>query len=543
MKPSIERATSLVTGILLLALSLGLGACRPVQPVAVEVVALGAQGGELIVALNSDIVAVDPAFASDVMTNQVVNQISEPLLKYNPDGTLAPHLAERWENPDPLTYIYHIRQGVTFHDGTPLTVDDVLFSMERIRNPETASYLAWMYQNVDTIEQTGAWTIQVTLKQPDALWQYVPATSAGLVISNAYYAAHQANFGKPEGGLLGTGPFQFVSWATGSEVVLKRYDQYWDKANGGPYLDRIVFKVVPDSTTRIVGLKTGELHLALGPAVPSDQLPVIRQMDQVDLTFADSTVIIFIAFNTQRPPFDNRNVRQALSYALDKAQFTQTVFGEAGVVARSPVPPALWTFEHEKSQAAYEQLPTYEHNLEQAQQLLAESGVADQLNGKVIVTYDDPAVVAQALALQGAAAELGFDLQVQKLPIAEYMTIFFGGARDYDILVSGWAPDFPDPAAVLVQGFHSSKVGEGGTNLGNYRNPTVDRLLDEQNALTDKVKRADLLLQVQQIVVEDAVWILLSYPKPPMALNKKFTGYTILPLYGWDPYARNIKKQ
>jgi peptide/nickel transport system substrate-binding protein len=265
--------------------------------------------GELVVGLQGDITAVDPAFAYDFTANPVVCQITEGLLKFENGETLAPNLAERWENPDPLTYIYYLRQDVTFQDGTPMTADDVIFSMERIRNPETASYVGWMYANVDTIEKTDEWTITVKLKQPDALWQYVPATTAGHVISKAYFDANAETFGKPEGGLLGTGPFKFVSWSTGSEIVMEKYDGYWDKANGGPYLDRVVFKILPEATTRVAGLQTGEVHALLGTdGTPADQLPIAMGMDNVTVDFQDSYLTYFLAFNTQRPPFDNAQV-------------------------------------------------------------------------------------------------------------------------------------------------------------------------------------------------------------------------------------------
>lgn len=499
-------------------------------------------GGELTIALEGDIVAADPAFAYDFTANQVVNQISEGLLKFKDGATMEPNLAESWENPDPLTYIYKIRQGVTFQDGSPMTIDDVIFSMERTRNSETASYLGWMYGSVDKIEKMDDWTIKVTLKQPDALWQYVPATTAGHVISQAYYEAHKDNFGKPEGGLLGTGPFKFVSWATGSEIILERYDNYWDKAHGGPYLERLIYKILPEATTRVAGLQTGELGMVLY-AVPPDQLPVVRQMEEVEVSLVDSFLNDWIAFNTQRPPFDNVKVRQALNYAVDKAQVTTTLLGDAGLVARAvPVGPVMWVFAKEKWEAAYAELPSYERDLDQAKQLLAESGVGDQLNGKVITTDENPVRLGQALALQAAAAELGVELEIQKVPYQETITLFFGGARDYDIAVSAWGSDFPDPSGNMLPVFHSRNTGDGGSNFANYKNDEVDKLLDEQNSLTDNAKRAELMIQVEQILAEDSPWIVFDHPKQILALNKAYSGYDITPLWYWDAFAKNIKK-
>ncbi len=501
--------------------------------------------GELVVGLQGDIVAVDPVYAYDFTANPVVCQITEGLLRFENGETLAPNLAESWENPDPLTYIYHLRQDVTFQDGSPMTIDDVIFSMERTRNPETASYVGWMYDSVDTIEKVDDWTIKVSLKQPDALWQYVPATTAGHVISKAYYEAHKDTFGKPEGGLLGTGPFKFMSWSTGSEIDLEKYDGYWNKANGGPYLDKLTFKILPEATTRIAGLQTGEVQALLGTdSTPADQLPIAMKMDNITVDFQDSYLTYFIAFNTQRPPFDNVKVRQALNYALDKVLLTQNLYpvSDAVSVAKAvDVMPRLWTFEKDKWQAAYDALPDYAFDMDKAKQLLEESGVADELNGKVITTDENPLTLGMALALQAAAAELGYELEINKVTFQESISLAFSGARDYDILPIPWGSDFPDPSGNLLPVFHSRYVGDGGSNFGNYVNPEVDKLLDDANSLTDNAERTDLMVQAEQIIAQDSPWIVILHPKQTFVLNNDFEGYTITPLWYWDAFAKDIK--
>ncbi len=501
-----------------------------------------ASGGEIVVGLEGDIVAVDPAFNYDFTTSQVVNQIAEGLLKFENGSTLAPNLAESWENPDPLTYIYKIRQGVTFHDGSPMTMADVIFSMERHRNPDTASYVGWMYDKVDKIEPVDDWTLKVTLKEPDAFWRYVPATSAAHVISKAHFEANAENYGKPEAGAIGTGPFKFVSWSAGSEVVIERNDNYWNKANGGPYLDRITYKILPEATTRVAGLQTGELNMVVW-ALPADQLPVVQQMEKVNLTMSDSYMNDYISFNCQRPPFDNVKVRQALNYAVDKAQVVKTLQGEAALLGRAvPVGPRIWAFEKELWQEAYDALPAYEKDLEKAKQLLAESGVADQLNGKVITTDENPVRLGQALAFQAAAAEIGVQLEVSKVTFQENTTLEFSGERNYDILVNNWGADFPDPAGNLVPLFHSSNTGDGGANAQNYKNPDVDKLLDEQGKLIDQTERAKLMIQAEKLIAADSPMIMFDHPKMPMALDKAYTGYDMSPLWYWEAFMTNVRK-
>jgi peptide/nickel transport system substrate-binding protein len=517
---------------LVLLITILLVACDPIQaPAPLSVV----QGGELVVALATDIVALDPAFAYDEATSPVVNQITEGLLKFNPDGTLAPNLAESWEIQDPLTYVYTLRQGVTFHDGSPLTADDVLFSLERARNPATGSPMLGMYMNVDRIEKVDDWTIQVRLKQPDALWQYVPATAAGHILSLAHYTAHKETFGQAAAGLLGTGPFKFVSWTPNTAIVLVRNDQYWDKANGGPYLDRVTFKIVPDLAARTAGFQTGELHMGISLGLPD---LAARQLEQVAYTETGSYFVGYLAFNTQRPPFDNLKVRQALGHLLDMTQVAPAIAGPSTVAIHGPVPPALWTFERAKWQAADDQLPRQERDLEKARQLLAESGVADQLNGKTILVADITPEGPLVEAFVAAAAELGIQFEVKTLPGLDLFALISSGEHEYDIVTSAWWSDFPDPAGNLMPNFHT-----GGWNLANYSNSEVDRLLDEQTGLLDPAQRTPLLLKAQQMIMDDVPWVGLWHPKVGMALNKAFTGYMITPLWSWDAYAKDIKQQ
>ncbi|MEK4029705.1 ABC transporter substrate-binding protein [Pseudobacillus sp. FSL P4-0506] len=495
-------------------------------------------GGTVTIGIAQDAVAIDPAFSYDFATGPVVNSITEGLLKFDKNGELLPNLAKEWENPDEKTYIYHIRDDVTFSDGSPMTMEDVMFSMERIKDPATASYVGWMYENVEKIEQDGDWTIKVTLSEPDALWQYVPATTAGHVISKKYFEEHKENFGKPEGGLLGTGSFKFVSWQTGSEIVLEKNENYWNK-EGGPYVDKAVFKVIPEGTTRITGLKTGQLNIAT--ELPLDLVEKIKEMDNVRLDTSDSYLIDGIEFNTQRKPFDDPKVRQAMNYALDKDKILKQIVKDAGIPAEgSTVPPVMWTFSKDKWEAAKKELPDYSSNIKKAKKLLAESSVPNGFKA-TISTDGDSLRMNAALALQAAVKPLGIELEVEKLTGEELMTRTFGGARDYDIAVQNWGSDFPDPSGNLSPLFHSANTADGGANYANYKNPEVDKLLEEQNKLIDHDKRAELMIQAQKIIAEDSPWITLSHQKQMMAMTNNVEGYHITPLWYWDDILKNIK--
>jgi len=290
------------------------------------------KGGVLKVGLVGDVGAVDPAFSYDFTTGAVVPQITEGLLRFDQEMKLEPALAESWENPDSLTYIYHLRPGVKFSDGTPMTIDDVVFSMERIRNPETASQLGWVYANVDTITKVDEDTVEVKLAKPDALWQYGVATSAAHVISQKYFEANKEKFGKPDGPPVGTGPFMVAEWQPGTEIVLEPNPYYWDSANG-PWLDQVVYKVLPEATARTVALKTGDIDITLGPdSIAIDQFSIVEALPNVTLHKNIGFQVDYVVFNCQREPFTDPKVRQAFYYALD----VQSIVNEIVKTAESP---------------------------------------------------------------------------------------------------------------------------------------------------------------------------------------------------------------
>ena len=198
-------------------------------------------GGSIVAVVEGEPTSVDPAFDYDFVSGLATSSITEPLLKFcEGDTALCPNLASDWTvSEDGLTYTMTIRQGVTFHDGSPMTVDDVIFSLNRVRDPELGSYVGWMLANVADVTAPDEQTVVITLSQPDALLEYALASTAAHVVSKAFVESVGEDYGTPGVGSIGTGPFKFVEWVSGDYQKLARNDDYWDKASGGPYLDEI----------------------------------------------------------------------------------------------------------------------------------------------------------------------------------------------------------------------------------------------------------------------------------------------------------------
>jgi peptide/nickel transport system substrate-binding protein len=419
-----------------------------------------------------------------------------------------------------------------------VTIDDVLFSMERVKDPKTASYVGWMYQSVKSITKVDAQTVKVTLTKPDALWQYVGATTGASIIKKSYALEQGKKFGKPDGGVMATGPYKFTSWTTGQEVVIERNDTYWNAKAGGPYLDKITFKIIPEPTTQIAGLKTGEINLLIG--VPLNLLPVAKGISSVTTVLEPSFLFDFIGFNTGRKPFNDVKVRQALTLAFDKQKLFDAIVKDAGTFPKNtPVNPALWIAEKAKWDAAYKALPDGKYDLAKAKALLASSSAKKGFTA-TITTDNGPVHLNAAIALQSAAKNLGITLNVKKVTVEELNTKSFSKDRDYDIIVQMWGSDFPDASGNLRPLFASANRGDGGSNFANYSNPKVDALLEQQNQLTDPAKRAQLMIQVQSILANEVPMIVLNYQKNIAAISKNYKGFKLNPLWYWDGFLKDV---
>ena len=287
-------------------------------------------------ALEGDVRGLEPALAYDFTANPVACNISEGLLKFTPEGELEPLIAEKWEQTDAVTYVYALRDGVVFSDGSPVTIDDVVASIARVRDPEVAGPLAWMYDNPGaTVEKTDEKTITITLATPSALFRYVPATTAGHVVPAAAIAKYGADFLRNP---VGTGPYTLASWEAGSQIVLEKNANYWQE--GKPYFEKFVYKIVQEGTTRVTGLKTGEIDMFT--QVPPDQIETVMSFDNVNMQDVVGYTIERVDLRNDKPPFNDVKIRKAVSYATPLADIIEKIVGVNGVQSHNTaVPPNM----------------------------------------------------------------------------------------------------------------------------------------------------------------------------------------------------------
>ena len=499
----------------------------------------------LTIGLYSEIISLDSAFAYDFVTNPVVIQITEGLLYYDENDELQCGLAENWESVDDVTYVYNVRDDVNFSDGTPMTMDDVMFSIERYQDPDVASYVAWMYDNVESIEVTGDWQFTVHLSQPDALWEHTFATTAGHIHSKAYVEAHPDDYGTPEGGVLGTGPYEYVSWDVGSQITMKYNENYWDKSVN-PQIKNLVFQIVEEDTTRVMASTSGQIDINL--STPVEMIEDVTSSDTVALTKIASAGLEFLSFNCAKAPFDDVNARRAVAYAIDEVALQENVIRDFGTPTNGiPVPESLFLFESDTWKTYETTCQNYAFDLEAAKAALAASAYPEGFDCTLLI--DEKSMNNSiALVIQQSLAEIGINVTIEKVSNDEVVSYQFGsgidenGVRPYEFALFEWSSDFPDPSGVLTPLYASWNSGDGGSNSCAYSNEEVDSLLLAQAASTDEAERTSLMLQALDIINDEVPNYVYTHQNWLFTVNNRVTGgvANLTGTWFWNLFVKNI---
>ncbi|MDR1231223.1 MAG: ABC transporter substrate-binding protein [Spirochaetaceae bacterium] len=520
-----------------------------VMVLSVSLVFAGARtdrGGTFTVALSEDIQSLDPGTAWNFVDNQVTNQIAEGLVSFDAHSNIVPALAKSWRQVDDLTYVYDVRDDIVFSDGSRMTMDDVLFSFERARDPEGGTWFADFYADVASFSVSG-WQFTIKLGKPNAIFKFVPATGAGRIISKAHYEkVGKDKFGAPDGGVIGTGPFVYKSWSSGQEVVLTKNTNYWNAAvRDANIIDTLVFKVIPDDTTRVIALQNGSVDFSVN--IPVTSLGTLESDKRVKLTVVGAYTMQTLGFNTQRAPMSDRSVRQAVSHALDLQNFQRNILKSAGFAGTIlPFGPALYGENAARWQAYLNTASKYDFNLARARELLAQSAYPNGFNATLIVS-DNSLANSRALFVQESLKQININVEIIRLSGEEHDNYQAGGVvdangrRDYDMLLGGWEADYPDIYSNVGTLLVSSQA-EDGYNSAAYVNPQVDALIEQQLRVNDAAARFEVQKQLMDIVVGDTPYIPFDYTTRQSVLNNKYTGLEISPAWLWVLPVQNIRR-
>ena len=446
----------------------------------------------LVMLIESSPTNLDPRIGIDAQSENIDNLIFDDLLSKGDDLNVAPGLAERWEIPDPLTYIFHLRYGVTFHDGRPLTSRDVKWTFESLLQGKIRSTKAANYRFIDRLEAPDDWTVVFHLKEPDAtlLWNI----SDGAIGVVPFGSGDEMTLHP-----IGSGPFKFVSAETDRELVLERNGDYW---GGPPKLARVRFAVVPDETTEALELRKGSGDIAINSLTP-DTVVTLERNPNIRVERGGGTRLAYLGFNLRDPILKDSRVRQAIAYAVDRRAMIEYLWRGLAQPARSILPAQSWAYNGD--------VPGYEHDPEKAKQILDAAGypVVNGVRFRITMkTSTDANTRLMVAVMQQQLREVGIALDIRSFEFATFFSDVQHGA--FQMYGLRWIGANEDPD-IFEYAFHSSKFPPNGANRNYYSNPKVDALIDKARQETDPRARKPLYAEVQSILAQDLPYINLWY--------------------------------
>ncbi|MFI6981564.1 ABC transporter substrate-binding protein [Embleya sp. NPDC050154] len=461
---------------------------------------------------------LDYLYAWDYPINTVLANVCEQFLRTTPDMKIEPGLATSYTNPDPLTWVYNLREGVTFHDGTPMTSADAVASLKRHLDPELASAWGTAFRNVASIDATGPLQVTIKLTKPDALLNSMLAASPGTVESAASIEKAGKDYGNPQGGVNCTGPFALDKWTPGDSITLKKNPKYWD-AKLVAKADAFKFVFIQDPSARVNALVSGSVDG--GYTVPSSAYGRLRNTPNGKLYFGPNSGSYLLAVTNLQGTMGDLKLRQALSLAIDRTGLIKAAAGGVANEAKGLTPIGAWGLAPEKAPTYFATLPPVKQDLTAAKKLVADAGGGA---GKKIVLATSslaPEITVSANAIQAAGKSIGLDIELKTVTPDAYTALFTDpeARKGIDLVVTSGYTNTPDPLE-----FYESMVTGAFANYGNYSNPEYDKLYEQAAGTADPAARSDLTAKLQDIALRDLTSIPLFEPPHNVFMNKRITG-------------------
>ncbi len=469
----------------------------------------------LVMIIESSPTNLDPRVGIDAGSERIDNLIFDDLLSRGEDLSVAPGLAESWDIPDSLTYVFHLHKGVTFHDGRPLTSRDVKWTFDSLLQGKIRSTKAAVYKFVDHIDTPDDFTVVFHIKQIDStlLWNMSDG-AIGIVPFGSGDEMTQHP--------IGSGPFKFVSAETDREVVIERNDQYWgEKAR----LPRVRFAVVPDETTEALELRKGSGDIAVNSLTP-DTVVTLARDPALTIETAHGTRLAYLGFNLRDPILKNVRVRQAIAYALDRKPMIEYLWRNQAEAARSVLPTQSWAYNGD--------VPVYNHDPDKANQLLDSAGYP-MVNGVrfhiTMKTSTDANTRLMVAVMQQQLRAVGIALDIRSFEFATFFSDVTHGA--FQMYGLRWIGGNEDPD-IFEYAFDSAKFPPNGANRGFYSNPRVDELINRARQEVDPNARKPLYAEVQQILAEEVPYLNLWYLDNVLVHTRRVRNIELNPAGNYD---------
>ncbi|WP_421381571.1 glutathione ABC transporter substrate-binding protein [Bacillus salacetis] len=474
---------------------------------------------ELTYASTSDAVGLSPIGTNDSVSSRIIEQVYETLFTRNPDTMeVEPKLAESYETPDENTWVIKLKEDIQFTDGTPFNAEAVKYTFDKFRDPETAAPRASLLEPISEVNVVDEYTVEIKTEKPyGAMLAALSHTNASIVSPEADKS--QDLMKEP----VGTGPFKFVSWTQGDQVVLEKNADYWQ---GEPKLEKVTFKVVPEVNTAISMLQTGDVQFIDG--IPSEQLKRVESLKNVEIMKNEGTPMYYMGFNMEREPMKDLEFRQAAAYALDREAYVNKLNG-LGVQGNSVIGPKVFGFDESANEAGYS------HDLEKAKELVEKNGYGDKK--LTILAANTEAYMMMAEIAQSQLTEAGFNVEIETMEWGTFLDTTKEG--NFDITFMGWSNSTADGSELLYPNFHTDNIGS--SNRMRYSNPEFDKLVDESRQNVDQEVRQEKLDAANKILVDDATAVIMHHGVVTAAYDKSVKGLQVDPTGQWSLY--NVSRE
>nr|WP_078597810.1 glutathione ABC transporter substrate-binding protein [Evansella clarkii] len=479
----------------------------------------GTEGGSLILSVLSDAQNLDPHNSNDVPSWNVQYNIYETLVKHDENMDLQPNLASSWEQTDDLTWEFSLQEDVQFHDGTEFNAEVVKANIDRVLNEEIGSPNAFLFESIEEVNVVDEHTVEIVTEYPYAALPAHLAHNGSSMISldvlEADYEAFQDG-GQPGEYInenpIGTGYFTFEEWNSGDSIVLSRNDNYWGEE---AKVDQVTFSVVSEDLTRVGELESGAAHI-ISPVSPSD-VSRIEGTEGIGMHQSDSVSISYIGFNTQKAPFDNKLVRQAINKAVDKDVIMDGILEGFGVQAFGPLSEAVFGHSDNVEQMEYDP--------EAAKELLAEAGYENGFE-TTLWTNDNRERQDIAELVQAQLAEVNIDVEIEVFEWGAYLDRTAGGEHDMFMLgLSAATADADYPMSML---YHSDNIGAAG-NRTQMDNAELDSLIEEARRESDEEQRLALYEEAMELLIEESPMLYIYHQEYLTGVSDQISGFDMYP--------------
>ncbi|HXH81578.1 MAG TPA: ABC transporter substrate-binding protein [Candidatus Tectomicrobia bacterium] len=499
----------------------GAGALAPAAAQTVK------RGGQLRLGWIDTVDTLDPHFTSSLGAIKIHDNIYNGILKVEYDGkrvSFVPDVIETWDMPNPTTHVLKVRPGVKFHDGTDCDAEAIKWNQERVKDPNVKSSHAWKLAYLDKVTVVDKRTVRITFTKP---YQFLPVAwtgstgRAGTIVSPTAVQKHGRAYGRNP---VGTGPYVFKEWVENDRIVLERNPNYFEKGADGkplPYLDRVTILLIREPSTAVGALMSGELDgLSL---VPFQFLPMLSKNPNIRVEGGVEGNYTFIGMNTRKPPFDDRALRQAVSFAVDRAPIVEQAYFGGAIQACSAISPPMSDF-YRPDQCSSRRAQYYD--LAKAKALRAESKYKGDVEAEWMVVggYTGSGGVGPRMAelVQPMLAQIGIKVKIQLYEQATWHKKRNSG--DFQMYDEGWVADL-DPDETIYPEWVTGKPW----NFVGYSNPEFDRLVSEAQFETNLARRKELYDKADLILAADAPAAFIAHFKVFKALSKKVQGFRYIP--------------